>query len=129
MQNILIAVVTIFIIMKHTPLRCKAEYTAQVGQNAGASLQKVIPGVFWNILSSITHKNNLSLHPCYLGAEWASPQYFLLFSGVLPLSWSLLALKPVLKPLPPHTSHPCHPIPFHPQELSPSTFVPQASLA
>ena len=31
--------------------------------------------------SSTIHRNNLILHPNYLGEEQASPQYFLPFSG------------------------------------------------
>lgn len=56
-------------------------YTAQAGQDAGASSQKAIPGVFWNILSSIIHKNNLFPPKLSEGRIGFSPIFPTIFGG------------------------------------------------
>lgn len=85
-------------------------YPSHTGQKAalppGPAPQEVMPGVFWSILSSTIHRNNLSLHPSHLGEKQVSPQHFLPFSGVLPLSWSLLAPNPCSPALIPSSQAP-----------------------
>lgn len=89
----------------------------------GSVTPKATDGVFWSILSSVIHTKNLSLHPCSLGGEQPSPQYFLPFQGCFHSQGHFLILCFQPSSQAPPTSH-SHPAALSPPRLLLRTPVP-----